>query len=126
MHVFRIIAVVLLLSGLFVIPAEAAPQPPPEIRLHVRDGVIQISWLKSPDDPLDVAGYEVVRGVFTTGPFQSVCTTVKGAVSCCDRSAQPEKRYYYRVRALGYADAGHSEFTGLVEGTLPPIPVASR
>ena len=126
MHVFRIVAGALLLSGLFAIPANAAPEPPDQIRLQLLDGVFHISWLKSPDDPLDVAGYEVVRGVFATGPFQSVCTTVKSAISCCDRSAQPEKRYYYKVRALGYADAGHSEFTLLVEGTLPPMPVASR
>ena len=126
MNLRRAVSSALLLSCLVAIPAGAAPRPPDQTRLHVRNGVIEVSWLKSPDDPLDVAGYEVVRGVFTTGPFQSVCTTIKGAISCCDRNAQPEKTYYYKVRALGYADAGHSEFTPVVEGVLPTPPVASR
>lgn len=123
-HRFFIGAV--LFSSLVAVPAVAAPRPPDQIRLHVLDGNIQLSWVKSPDDLLGVAGYEVVRGVFTTGPFQTVCTTVKSAVSCFDRSAQPEKIYYYKVRALGFANEGHSEFTGLAEGQLPPPPTASR
>lgn len=126
MSISKIIAGALVASGLFAGMAYAAPQPPPQVRLQVRDGTIYINWLKSPDDPLQVAGYEVVRSVFTTGPFKSVCTTVKGAISCCDRNAEPEKTYYYKVRTLGYADTGHSEFTGPVEGTLPQQPIASR
>ncbi|SNB46711.1 fibronectin type III domain-containing protein [Geobacter sp. DSM 9736] len=94
------------------VPAIAAPPAPPgEVRVRELYGGVVVSWLKSPDDPLNVSGYEVVRSVFTNGPYQPVCVTLKGAVSCCDRKIKPDQTYYYRVRALGIGGDAASEMT---------------
>lgn len=108
-------------------PALAAPEPPQQVRVQVLNGALQISWQKSISDPVYVSGYEVVRGVFPTGPYQPVCVTMKGALCCTDRNAQPDKQYFYRVRAMGIGDDAPSELTFQVPGQLPPLaPVAER
>ena len=106
--------------------AAAAPEPPGQVQVRVLNGALQVNWQKSPSDPLNVSGYEVVRGIFPTGPFQPVCVTMKGAVSCMDRNVQPEKPYFYKVRSIGIGDDGPSTFTSHVPGELPRTTVAER
>lgn len=114
----------IILAGVFAVPAQAAPRPPDQVRVRPLDMALEVIWLRSPDDPVYVSGYEVVRAVFQSGPYQPVCVTLKGATSCVDRKVQPEKTYFYKVRALGIGDEGRSEFTTEMraEGPRPPQP----
>lgn len=116
----------MLAASLAAVPAAAAPEPPGMVRVQVVNGALQVNWQRSPSDPLSVSGYEVVRGVFATGPFDQVCVTMKGAMSCTDRNARPDKQYFYKVRSLGVGDDGPSAFTTHVPGQLPPQTVAEK
>ena len=106
----------------FASAANAAPEPPSGLKSRILYGSVEISWLKSPDDPLSVSGYEVVRSVFINGPYLPICETIQGAISCVDRSIQPEQLYYYKVRSLGGGEGSpfSTEVTARLPSEAPP------
>ncbi len=95
-------------------------QAPIGLTLRIVPVGFLLSWSPSPQDQGVVAGYEIVRATYFSGPYETVGTVGKGVFNFVDRTAKPEAIYFYKVRAAG--DGQYSPFSGEVSGEMPGKP----
>jgi hypothetical protein len=78
----------------------AAPGAPGGQKLVIVENGFKLTWTPSPDDPVAVTGYEIVRADLASGPFVAVGRVGKGVFEYVDTTAAREVIYYYKVRAM--------------------------
>lgn len=97
----------------------ALPQPPRNVAAvnHTYDdgGILDLTWEKSPDDPLNISGYIIYRAVGEE-PFDSIIFLLPGRVAYRDDGVDNGVLYRYRVGAVGVGGVALSE---------PSAPVAA-
>ena len=104
-------------------PTTAPPAAPTGLSTEVSRDVVTLSW----DDPGDgsVTGYVILRrdkDVHDKGIFETlVADTGTADTSYVDATAQPERRYVYRVKAINATGHGKTAWTrGWTPAAPPP------
>ncbi|MRR34193.1 fibronectin type III domain-containing protein [bacterium] len=95
-------------------------QAPTGLTLRIVPEGFLLSWSSSPQEPVIVTGYEVVRATYFSGPYESVGTVDRGVFSFVDKTAKPEAIYFYKVRAM--AGSQYSLFSREASGERPGTP----
>ena len=85
---------------------------------HVYDagGIIDVSWIKSADDPALILGYKIYRSR-DDGPFELVSSQLPGTVKFSDEGVDNEIPYSYRIETIGDSGISLSETTAPVIAT---------
>ena len=115
-------------------PAAEAPAPPPEVRVRDRvddagNGLI-VEWSLSPDDvagevPPRVVRYEILRRVEGEQAFAPIGEATPGQTSMEDQRAEPDRRHWYQVRAIG-PEGQLSAPAETPEGAIPEMEFFKR
>ncbi len=72
---------------------------PTALKLVIVPNGFKLTWKPSPQGPVIVAGYEIVRSDRASGPFDNVAAVNKEVSEYIDTTASKEIIYYYKVRA---------------------------
>ena len=105
-------------------PSPALPARPAGLATEPSHDTVTLSW----DDPADgtVTGYVILRrdkDVHPRGTFQTInADTGTAATSYLDTTAEPERRYVYRIKAVN--SHGYSTISSWARGYTPAAPRA--
>ena len=105
-------------------PSPALPARPTGLATEPSHDTVALSW----DDPADptVTGYVILRrdkDVHPQGTFQTINPdTAAAATSYTDATAEPERRYVYRIKAVN--THGYSTISSWARGYTPAAPQA--
>ncbi len=78
------------------------PEAPGELMAIPAEGAVLLRFAPSPDQ--DVKGYVILRGDRKEGPFARLNPELVVENTFEDRTANPKKGYFYRVKAVDLAD----------------------
>jgi hypothetical protein len=79
---------------------------------------IDLTWT---DNSNNETGFQIERGLNSSGPFTLIATTLANATSYADTGLSSSTTYYYQIDAANVA--GNSAFTSVASATTPAPPV---
>jgi len=105
------------------IPTTPPIAPTNLIAAAVSSTEIDLTWT---DNSNNETGFQIQRGLTSTGPFTTIATAAANATGYTDTGLSPSTTYYYQINATN--SAGSSAYTTIVNATtpasLPGVPTA--
>lgn len=109
-----------------VVKATGIPAPPPASSLQAKatsQTQVQLDWSDNPNPANNETGFEIYRGEAAGGSYKLVAITAPNTTTYTDNGLNPNKTYYYVVRAVnenGAAPSSNEASATTQLDTTPP------